>query len=174
MSECVAWRLCSLLSESSWVTQRKRSILGSSWASAPGYGSPLAAVFSLPHPTGGAARGTRPTSCEHIHQACHMTNSRSDWSTAGVGVRGHGRGHSASSAGSLYFHWTVWPVRTHLKIHRDVSHVATQLSSPLGEDDILIDPSEVLGRRLDFQLILDQCCGVRWIKETRNRGVQIG
>lgn len=49
-----------------------------------------------------------------------------------------------------------------------------QLSSPLGEDDILIDPSEVLGRRLDFQLILDQCCGVRWIKEARNRGVQIG
>ncbi|MEQ2164625.1 hypothetical protein GOODEAATRI_008531 [Goodea atripinnis] len=45
---------------------------------------------------------------------------------------------------------------------------------PLGEDDILIDPSEVLGRRLDFQLVLDQCCGVCWIKEARNRGIQIG
>uniref|UniRef100_A0A3Q1BJX4 Kinesin motor domain-containing protein n=1 Tax=Amphiprion ocellaris TaxID=80972 RepID=A0A3Q1BJX4_AMPOC len=47
-------------------------------------------------------------------------------------------------------------------------------SSPLGEDDILIDPSEILGRRLDFQLVLDQCCGLRWIREARNRGVQIG
>ncbi|XP_024151335.1 kinesin-like protein KIF28P [Oryzias melastigma] len=45
---------------------------------------------------------------------------------------------------------------------------------PLGEDDILIDPSEALGRRLDFQLVLDQCCGVRWIREVHNRGVQIG
>ncbi|XP_051578465.1 kinesin-like protein KIF28P [Myxocyprinus asiaticus] len=45
---------------------------------------------------------------------------------------------------------------------------------PLGEDDILIDPSELLGKRLDFQLVLDQCCGLRWIKEARNRGVQVG
>lgn len=44
----------------------------------------------------------------------------------------------------------------------------------LGEDDILIDPSELLGKRLDFQLVLDQCCGLRWVKEARNRGVQIG
>ncbi|XP_013872656.1 kinesin-like protein KIF28P [Austrofundulus limnaeus] len=50
----------------------------------------------------------------------------------------------------------------------------TSTGLPLGEDDILIDPTEVLGRRLDFQLVLDQCCGVRWIKEARNRGVQIG
>ncbi|CAJ1048925.1 kinesin-like protein KIF28P [Xyrichtys novacula] len=50
----------------------------------------------------------------------------------------------------------------------------TSTGLPLGEDDILIDPSELLGRRLDFQLVLDQCCGLRWIKEARNRGVQIG
>ncbi|KAK5935092.1 hypothetical protein CgunFtcFv8_020482 [Champsocephalus gunnari] len=43
-----------------------------------------------------------------------------------------------------------------------------------GEDDILIDPSELLGRRLDFQLVLEQCCGLRWIREARDRGVQIG
>ncbi|XP_033972238.1 kinesin-like protein KIF28P [Trematomus bernacchii] len=43
-----------------------------------------------------------------------------------------------------------------------------------GEDDILIDPSELLGRRLDFQLVLEQCCGIRWIREARDRGVQIG
>ncbi|XP_062862875.1 kinesin-like protein KIF28 [Trichomycterus rosablanca] len=44
---------------------------------------------------------------------------------------------------------------------------------PLGEDDILIDPTELLGKRLDFQLILDQCCGLCWVKEDRTRGVQI-
>nr|XP_020445542.1 kinesin-like protein KIF28P isoform X2 [Monopterus albus] len=45
---------------------------------------------------------------------------------------------------------------------------------PLAEDDILIDPCELLGRRLDFQLILEQFCGLHWIREARNRGVQIG
>lgn len=45
---------------------------------------------------------------------------------------------------------------------------------PLGEDDILIDPTELLGKRLDFQLILAQCCGLRWVKEARTRGIQIG
>nr|XP_054588608.1 kinesin-like protein KIF28P [Nothobranchius furzeri] len=50
----------------------------------------------------------------------------------------------------------------------------TSTGLPLGEDDILIDPSEVLGRRLDFQLVLAQCCGVRWIRDARNRGIQIG
>ncbi|XP_078800696.1 kinesin-like protein KIF28 [Oryzias latipes] len=50
----------------------------------------------------------------------------------------------------------------------------TSTGIPLGEDDILIDPSEALGRRLDFHLVLDQCCGVRWIREVHNRGVQIG
>ncbi|KAG5265440.1 hypothetical protein AALO_G00242500 [Alosa alosa] len=45
---------------------------------------------------------------------------------------------------------------------------------PLGEEDILIDPTELLGKRLDFQLFLEQCCGLRWLKEAKNRGVQIG
>ncbi|KAM6979892.1 kinesin-like protein KIF28P [Aplochiton taeniatus] len=45
---------------------------------------------------------------------------------------------------------------------------------PLGEEDILIDPSEQLGRRMDFQLVLEQCCGLRWLMQARNRGVQIG
>uniref|UniRef100_A0A8C2WPY6 Si:rp71-84d9.1 n=1 Tax=Cyclopterus lumpus TaxID=8103 RepID=A0A8C2WPY6_CYCLU len=50
----------------------------------------------------------------------------------------------------------------------------TSTGLPMCEDDILIDPSELLGRRLDFQLVLEQCCGLRWIREARNRGVQIG
>ncbi|XP_048830514.1 kinesin-like protein KIF28P [Brienomyrus brachyistius] len=44
---------------------------------------------------------------------------------------------------------------------------------PLGEDGILIDPSELLGRRLDFQLVLEQCAGIRWLREAKDRGVQI-
>ncbi|XP_019746414.1 kinesin-like protein KIF28P [Hippocampus comes] len=45
---------------------------------------------------------------------------------------------------------------------------------PLGEDDILIDPSELLGRRLDVQLVVEQCFGLRWIRDARSRGIQIG
>ncbi|KAM8876198.1 kinesin-like protein KIF28P [Synchiropus picturatus] len=45
---------------------------------------------------------------------------------------------------------------------------------PLSEDHILIDPSELLGRRLDFLLVLDQCCGLSWVRENRTRGVQVG
>ncbi|TTO79331.1 Kinesin-like protein KIF28P [Bagarius yarrelli] len=44
----------------------------------------------------------------------------------------------------------------------------------LGEEDILIDPTELLGKRLDFLLILDQCCGLQWVKELPTRGIQIG
>ncbi|XP_034043886.1 kinesin-like protein KIF28P [Thalassophryne amazonica] len=50
----------------------------------------------------------------------------------------------------------------------------TSTGLPLDEDAILIDPSELLGARLDFLLALEQCCGIRWIREARNRGVQIG
>ncbi|KAM9817524.1 kinesin-like protein KIF28P [Neosynchiropus ocellatus] len=50
----------------------------------------------------------------------------------------------------------------------------TPAGLPLSEDDILMDPSELLGRRLDFQLVLDQCCGLSWVRENRTRGAQIG
>ncbi|KAJ8341846.1 hypothetical protein SKAU_G00341370 [Synaphobranchus kaupii] len=45
---------------------------------------------------------------------------------------------------------------------------------PLGEEDILIDPTELLGKRLDFTLVVEQCCGLRWLRDARDRGVQIG
>ena len=54
------------------------------------------------------------------------------------------------------------------------THTVSLPSRPLGEEDILIDPSELLGRRLDFQLVLEQMCGLRWIKACRDRGVQVG
>ncbi|XP_030050522.1 kinesin-like protein KIF28P [Microcaecilia unicolor] len=45
---------------------------------------------------------------------------------------------------------------------------------PFGEDDIVIDPLELLGRRIDFQIDILQCLGVRWLKEVAERGIQIG
>ncbi|XP_041105316.1 kinesin-like protein KIF28P [Polyodon spathula] len=50
----------------------------------------------------------------------------------------------------------------------------TPTGEVLGEDDILIDPTELLGRRLDFQIHVIQGFGVKWLKEITDRGVQIG
>nr|XP_015207004.1 PREDICTED: kinesin-like protein KIF28P [Lepisosteus oculatus] len=50
----------------------------------------------------------------------------------------------------------------------------TSTGQPLSEDDIVIDPMELLGRRIDFQIHIVQCFGVQWLKETRERGIQIG
>ncbi|KAF7254251.1 Kinesin-like protein KIF28P [Varanus komodoensis] len=44
----------------------------------------------------------------------------------------------------------------------------------LGEDDMVIDPLELLGKRTDFQINIVQCLGVKWIKEVPQRGIQIG
>ncbi|KAH0622546.1 hypothetical protein JD844_024940 [Phrynosoma platyrhinos] len=43
-----------------------------------------------------------------------------------------------------------------------------------GEDDMIIDPLELLGKRIDFQIHVLQCLGVKWIKEVAHRGIQIG
>ncbi|XP_072848917.2 kinesin-like protein KIF28 isoform X2 [Pogona vitticeps] len=43
-----------------------------------------------------------------------------------------------------------------------------------GEDDMVIDPFELLGKRLDFQIHILQCLGVKWIKDVAQRGIQIG
>uniref|UniRef100_A0A670IE02 Kinesin-like protein 6 n=1 Tax=Podarcis muralis TaxID=64176 RepID=A0A670IE02_PODMU len=43
-----------------------------------------------------------------------------------------------------------------------------------GEDDMVIDPLELLGKRIDFQIHILQCLGVKWIKEVAQRGIQIG
>uniref|UniRef100_A0A6I8SUP3 Kinesin-like protein n=1 Tax=Xenopus tropicalis TaxID=8364 RepID=A0A6I8SUP3_XENTR len=45
---------------------------------------------------------------------------------------------------------------------------------PFGEEDIVIDPLELLGRKIEFQIHILQCLGVRWLKEATNRGIQIG
>ncbi|XP_038249894.1 kinesin-like protein KIF28P [Dermochelys coriacea] len=43
-----------------------------------------------------------------------------------------------------------------------------------GEDDMIVDPLELLGRRIDFQIHILQCLGVKWLREVTERGIQIG
>uniref|UniRef100_A0A8D0L8E9 Kinesin-like protein 6 n=1 Tax=Sphenodon punctatus TaxID=8508 RepID=A0A8D0L8E9_SPHPU len=43
-----------------------------------------------------------------------------------------------------------------------------------GEEDMIIDPLELLGKRIDFQIHILQCLGVKWLKEVSERGIQIG
>ncbi|XP_041121988.1 kinesin-like protein KIF28P [Polyodon spathula] len=45
---------------------------------------------------------------------------------------------------------------------------------PLGEEAAVVDLEDLLGRRMDFQLQISQCLGVKWIKEQISRGIQIG
>ena len=39
---------------------------------------------------------------------------------------------------------------------------------------MVIDPSELLGKRMDFQVGLVRCLGVKWLKEDAERGIQMG
>lgn len=53
------------------------------------------------------------------------------------------------------------------------------LCSPLvcrerGEEEVVTDPLELLGKRIDFQIHLDRCLGVKWLKEDAKRGIQMG
>ncbi|XP_078413744.1 kinesin-like protein KIF28 [Cetorhinus maximus] len=49
----------------------------------------------------------------------------------------------------------------------------TPTGQPLGEDEILIDPTELVGQRLDFQVQITQCLGIKWLKQNIERGIQI-
>lgn len=39
---------------------------------------------------------------------------------------------------------------------------------------MVIDPSELLGKRMDFQIGLVRCLGIKWLKEGAERGIQMG
>ncbi|XP_054550939.1 kinesin-like protein KIF28P [Talpa occidentalis] len=43
-----------------------------------------------------------------------------------------------------------------------------------GEEDVVIDPLDLLGKRMDFQIHIVQCLGTKWLKEDAVRGVQMG
>ncbi|XP_059504836.1 kinesin-like protein KIF28 [Stegostoma tigrinum] len=49
----------------------------------------------------------------------------------------------------------------------------TPSGQPLSEDEILIDPTEMVGQRLDFQVQIMQCLGIKWLKQNSKRGIQI-
>ncbi|XP_028611140.1 kinesin-like protein KIF28P [Grammomys surdaster] len=59
-----------------------------------------------------------------------------------------------------------------------VLHIRVTPCSPEGwahgEEDMVIDPLELLGRRTDFQIHIVQCLGVKWLKEDATRGIQMG
>ncbi|XP_036133656.1 kinesin-like protein KIF28P [Molossus molossus] len=43
-----------------------------------------------------------------------------------------------------------------------------------GEEDVVIDPLELLGKRMDFQIRIVRCLGAKWLKEDAERGIQMG
>ncbi|OBS67117.1 hypothetical protein A6R68_04349, partial [Neotoma lepida] len=43
-----------------------------------------------------------------------------------------------------------------------------------GEEDMVTDPLELLGKRIDFQIHIVGCLGVKWLKEDATRGIQMG
>uniref|UniRef100_A0A9L0I5T1 Kinesin-like protein n=1 Tax=Equus asinus TaxID=9793 RepID=A0A9L0I5T1_EQUAS len=59
-----------------------------------------------------------------------------------------------------------------------VLHIHISPCSPTGqacgEEDVVIDPLELLGKRMDFQIRIVRCLGAKWLKEDAERGVQIG
>ncbi|XP_012606659.2 kinesin-like protein KIF28P [Microcebus murinus] len=59
-----------------------------------------------------------------------------------------------------------------------VLHVSITPCSPTGQaygdEDVVIDPLEMLGKRIDFQICIVQCLGVKWLKEGARRGIQTG
>ncbi|XP_059843938.1 kinesin-like protein KIF28 [Hypanus sabinus] len=50
----------------------------------------------------------------------------------------------------------------------------TPSGDPLGEETVVMNPDNLLGKRMDFQVEISQCLGVKWIRENSNRGVQVG
>ncbi|EHH15896.1 hypothetical protein EGK_02055, partial [Macaca mulatta] len=59
-----------------------------------------------------------------------------------------------------------------------VLHICMAPCSPTGqthgEEDVVIDPLELLGKRMDFQIHIVRCLGVSWMKEDAKQGIQIG
>uniref|UniRef100_A0A8C8TK50 Kinesin-like protein KIF28 n=1 Tax=Peromyscus maniculatus bairdii TaxID=230844 RepID=A0A8C8TK50_PERMB len=63
-------------------------------------------------------------------------------------------------------------------LQESVLHIRITPCSPEGwahgEEDMVIDPLELLGKRIDFQIHIVGCLGVKWLKEDANRGIQMG
>lgn len=58
--------------------------------------------------------------------------------------------------------------------HEDRSMFTSSVCRACGEEDVVIDPLELLGKRMDFQIRIVRCLGAKWLKEDAERGVQIG
>uniref|UniRef100_A0A286Y534 Kinesin-like protein n=1 Tax=Cavia porcellus TaxID=10141 RepID=A0A286Y534_CAVPO len=59
-----------------------------------------------------------------------------------------------------------------------VLHIHITPCSPTGrahsEEEVVIDPLELLGKRIDFQIHIVRCLGIKWLKEAARRGIQMG
>ncbi|XP_053515525.1 kinesin-like protein KIF28P [Artibeus jamaicensis] len=57
-------------------------------------------------------------------------------------------------------------------------HIHVRPCSPTGracgEEDMVMDPLELLGERMDFQVHIVRCLGATWLEEDAERGVQMG
>nr|XP_019586448.1 PREDICTED: kinesin-like protein KIF28P [Rhinolophus sinicus] len=57
-------------------------------------------------------------------------------------------------------------------------HVHVTPCSPAGqacgEEHVVTDPWELLGKRMDFQIHIVRCLGAQWLKEDAERGIQMG
>lgn len=42
----------------------------------------------------------------------------------------------------------------------------------IAEDELILEPKDLLGKSLNFLFTLTDCMGVRWISEENSRGVQ--
>ncbi|XP_066880463.1 kinesin-like protein KIF28P [Kogia breviceps] len=64
------------------------------------------------------------------------------------------------------------------RLEEAVLHIHIGPCSPTGqargEEDVVIDPLELLGKRMDFQIRIVRGLGTKWLKEGAERGVQVG
>ena len=52
--------------------------------------------------------------------------------------------------------------------------LTSSVSRARSEEDVVVDPLELLGKRMDFQIHIVRCLGTKWLKEDAERGVQMG
>lgn len=50
----------------------------------------------------------------------------------------------------------------------------SSVSRACGEEHVVTDPWELLGKRMDFQIHIVRCLGAQWLKEDAERGIQMG
>ena len=63
-------------------------------------------------------------------------------------------------------------IKTPLQVK--MSKSLSKIYSLVKDELIVLDPTELIGRRLDFMVMIPQCTSVRWTMEENSRGVYTG